>query len=78
MVPKLGERLRRAIVVGKQAAESLLALDWTGTATEDSMSIDQAIAKPRMISLVVIVLDIFADDAPEVAFAERNHLADAL
>jgi hypothetical protein len=31
-----------------------------------------------MVPLAVIVLDVLADDSPKVAFADRNHLADAL
>ena len=38
-------------------------------------SVDQAIAEPLMVPLTVIGLDILADDTPEMAFAERNHLA---
>jgi hypothetical protein len=31
-----------------------------------------------MVPLTVVVLDVLAEDSPKMAFAVRNHLADAL
>lgn len=48
-----------------------MALDRAGTAV-----VDQLLAEPLKIPLVVVALDLLAEDSPKVAFTERNHLAD--
>jgi hypothetical protein len=78
MVPKLGGRLRRSLVVAKQAAEPPMATDRSRRSTVIAAWVDQSIVEPLVIPLPVIVLDVFADDLPKMAFAEGNHLSDAL
>ena len=55
-----------------------MALDRAGPSEVSRARIDQSVVEPLMAPLVVIVLDVLADDSPKVAFAERDHLSDAL
>jgi hypothetical protein len=53
-------------------------LDLAGTAEAIATPVDQSVADSLMLPLAVIVLDVLTDDSPKMAFAERNHLTDAL
>ena len=78
MVPKLERRLSSPRVVAQHSSEPLSTLDRATTAETIVALIDQSVANPLVVSLTVIVLDVFANDSPKMTFAERNHLADTL
>jgi hypothetical protein len=78
MVPKLERRLRSPSVVAKHPTETFMARDRTAPFECARVEIDQSVSDSLMIPLAVIVLDVFANDSPEMTFAERNHLAEAL
>ena len=63
------------MVIAKQATEPLMAIDRPSRSHLFDASIDQPIADPLVIPFTVAGLDIPADDQPETAFAEQNHLA---
>jgi hypothetical protein len=54
-----------------------MALDRTTTAELNVAPVDQSIAKTLLIPFAAAVLDMLADDTPQMARAEQNHLADA-
>lgn len=78
MVPKLERRLRSPSVVAEQLAEPLTTLDRTGTAEVVVAPVIQPVVDSLMVPFEVVVLNVLADDSPNMAFAERNRLADAL
>ena len=76
-MPKLERRLRSPSVVAKHSSETFVALD-RGAAAEGTLApLDQSVPESLMVSLTVVVLDVLADDPSEMAFTDRNHLADA-
>jgi hypothetical protein len=77
-VPKLERPLRSPSVVANHSTEEFTALD-RGAAVQAALApLDQSVPESLMVPLAVVVLDGVADDSPKVAFAERDHLVDAL
>jgi hypothetical protein len=76
-VPKLSRRLRRSSVGPKQPTQPLLALDCPHVLIVINPLDHELVAEAPVVSLEVIVLDVFADDPPQMAFAEWAHLGHA-
>jgi hypothetical protein len=55
-----------------------MALDRAAAAETARTPIDQSIAEPLVIPFALVVRDVLADDSPKMAFAQRNHLSQAL
>ena len=78
MVPKHKRLLGGPSAIAKHPAETFMALHRTASAQVTGAPVDQPIADSLMVSLAVIVTDVFGSESPTMAFGERNHLADTL
>jgi hypothetical protein len=75
----LGARSRRLLmVITQEPTQSLTALHRPDAANACMAGEQQDVVLPLMIALSMVMLDVFAQGAPQGAFSEEDYLGQAL